>query len=1101
MPAPNRILQLEDLRSARTPEAIKTIFSKLGYTVQPRLTPVPNESVGFNPADTVNIRTLYLIASQGNPNRETALQIYLMEVDQTGMTRLRSLARNLIDRGINVLLVASSDQGNYRFLHFVHPRRDGNKVRIRKLVLDTTRPTRHDLDIIDGLAVQGRDPVALYAQHQRTFDIEQVTKKFYLEYAERFKRVAEAIAANNRGVRAFNDEDKLHGFTQRLLGRLMFLYFLQKKGWLAGDPQFLTNQYHRAVADEHLYFGTVLTPLFFDVLNRRRPNDESTFGNIPYLNGGLFDQTTIEKDNLVLYLPNSLFDPVQDGILSFFNLYNFTVTEETPIEQEVAVDPEMLGKVFENMMEVRERQSFGTFYTHRAIVQYMCREALVDFLSREASISIERLNALFESDEEEQKPDLTVREARAIEGALDHVRILDPAVGTGAFLVGALQEMIALRRICQRAMGNQVSRGGAVIAQWKRELIAHTLYGVDLKPEAVEIAKLRLWLSLVVDLERDQLEPLPNLTYKLRVGNSLLETIEGEPILPDLPQGDVPVAPFQGMLEGTGGGVQMGFDMDEATKEARTRLAEHKEQYFVATDKAKKERLRQRIENEERQVVLNALKVKIGDLQLQIDRKSQHGSLVNWQGKKTEKKEIGNLTLKLGKLSDVYTAIQRGDPLPFFLYRLHFFEVFRERGGFDIVLANPPYVRQELITDQKHALKVAFPEVYHGVADLFVYFYARALNLLRDGGLFAFISSNKFMRSNYGQGLRGYLTSAATILSVIDFGDTPIFDAITYPAIVIARKYAPKATHQPRALNVRDMETVGQLAIAVQKRAFALDSTALTPSAWTLEESKVLALMKKLRDVGKPLGDVVQGRFYYGIKSGYQDAFVIDEATRTALIAADPRSDEIIKPYLRGRDIKRWRTEWAGKYLIFARRGINIEQYPALLSHLSHFRERLTPGVKGGRKAGTYKWYELQDAIDYYLEFEQSKIISARFMIEPLFGWDEIGAYTNDACYIFPGNKYILALLNSKVHWYFLNKIATYMQNQYLQIHIQYLGQLPIPEVTPTERASIEQLVGQILEARGIGAEVKDLEGEINERVYRLFGLSREEVSLIENSA
>jgi adenine-specific DNA-methyltransferase len=459
MPTANRILQLEDLRSARSPEAVRTIFSKLGYKVHASLTPLPKEQVEFNPADTLNIRTLYLLSTQGNPARETALQIFLIEVDRTGLIRLRSLARNLMERGINVLLIATGD--HYRFLHFVHPRRDGNKIRIRKLVVDTTRPTRHDLDILEGLAVQGRDPAALYAQHQSTFDIEKVTKRFYGEYAALFKRVAEAIKANNRGVRAFvNDEGELHGFTQRLLGRLMFLYFLQKKGWLNGDPQFLTTQYRRAIADEHLYFATILRPLFFDVLNRRRPNDDSPFGNIPYLNGGLFDQTPIEKEENGLYLPNSIFDPEDEGILALFNLYNFTITEETPIEQEVAVDPEMLGKVFENMMEERERQDFGTFYTHRAIVQYMCREALVDYLSRETKVSVERLNALFESDEEEAKPELTVREARAIEGALDQVRILDPAVGTGAFLVGALQEMIALRRVCQRAMGNQVSRGG-----------------------------------------------------------------------------------------------------------------------------------------------------------------------------------------------------------------------------------------------------------------------------------------------------------------------------------------------------------------------------------------------------------------------------------------------------------------------------------------------------------------------------------------------------------------------------------------------------------------------------------------------------------------
>jgi adenine-specific DNA-methyltransferase len=602
----------------------------------------------------------------------------------------------------------------------------------------------------------------------------------------------------------------------------------------------------------------------------------------------------------------------------------------------------------------------------------------------------------------------------------------------------------------------------------------------------------------VVDLERDQLEPLPNLTYKLRVGNSLLETIEGEPILPDLPPGEVPIAPFQGVMEGTGKGVQIGFDMDTDTARARTRLSEHKEQYFAATDKAEKERLRHRIENEERQVVLNALKVKREAVRLQIEGITKKGVLVNWKGMAREQREVGKLSLRLGSIQDVYTAVEKGEPLPFFLYRLHFFEVFRERGGFDIVLANPPYVRQEEIKAQKPALKIAYPEVYHGVADLYVYFYARALNLLRDGGLLTFISSNKFMRSNYGQGLRRYLASVATILSVIDFGDTPIFEATTYPAIVVARKQIANSTHQPYALNVRDMETVGQLTTAVRERAFIIDSTALTADAWTLEDIRVITLVRRLNENALSLEKLVKGNFYRGITTGYNNAFVIDKSLRDALIAADSKNAEVIKIYYRGRDIKRWYNDWANLYLLYIPWDFELDKYPAIAEHLSIYFEQLSirPEVLNGR----FPWFALSRyASNYYWAFLENKIVYPHFNDHVQFSYDDSHALLNNKAYIIPTNdKSILGLLNSKVIEFFIHKVAPPpLQRAYYEYSTYVIGQIPIPNMS-NERISIERLVEQLLEVRGMGAGVADLEGELNERVYRLFGLSREEIKIIE---
>ncbi|MDQ4077021.1 MAG: type II restriction endonuclease, partial [Chloroflexota bacterium] len=653
-----RHLVLEDIRLAREPEGLLQLWSKLGYEVLPDVTPLPKEAIGFAPSDLVNIRDLYLLSDQ-----EGQLQVILFHLKEDAMTRLRSLAKNFLDRGGHYLLVATTD---FRRLTFVNPRREGGKVRIRKLVVDTLNPTRHDLDVLEGLAVEGRDPDELYQAHVEAFDVERVTNRFYREYAALFERVQEAIRTNNRGVAAFNDPDTLHTFTQRLLGRLMFLYFIQEKGWLAGDPKFLSNQYRKTVGDEGNYYALVLMPLFFETLNQRRSNDQSRWGSIPYLNGGLFDRTVIEEENLI-YLPNELFDPnAEMGTLRFFNDYNFTITEDTPAEQEVAVDPEMLGKVFENMMEEQERGKSGTRYTPRSIVHYMCREALLGYLEEQTQLPRERLRALFDEEESEvvgpnYHHGLTVREARKIEQALERLRVLDPAVGTGAFLLGMLQEMITLKRAVFRILGGDVARSSALVAEWKREFIAHALHGVDIKPEAIEIAKLRLWLSLVVDLERDQVEPLPNLDYKLRVGNSLLETVDGEPILPELPAEDVPMAPYQTVMGGTGKGVQIGFDMDAATARARTDLAELKEQYFQAEEKAEKERLRQQIETQERAVVLAALEEKLNQIQSRISTLARKGASVNWKGMSREKKELDDLARRQGTLLDLANDVRTGE--------------------------------------------------------------------------------------------------------------------------------------------------------------------------------------------------------------------------------------------------------------------------------------------------------------------------------------------------------------------------------------------------------------------------------------------------------
>lgn len=454
----------------------------------------------------------------------------------------------------------------------VNPRKafDENKNikrNIRKLLIDRTNPTAYDRDRLEALAVKGQSPSQLYQAHCEAFDVEQLTRSFYRGYRDLFERVKAVVMEYNPHP-YFKDADRLHQFSQRLLGRLMFLYFLQKKGFLAGDRQFLTHQYRKNHFHEEGcdYYRDILEPLFFDTLNRQRANCECPWGKIPYLNGGLFDRDYGEgicdaagrETPEAVTLPNSIFDPGDtDSILGYFNGYNFTVAENVAGDEDVAVDPEMLGKVFENMLEVEERGKSGTFYTPRNIVQFMCSEVLCRYLADETGMELETVGKLIDYDPNLTDSDfnqlMSPQQARSLKKALENIKVLDPAVGSGAFPLGMLPIMVNVRQAIARREGMTVKRGSLTISQCKRDMIANNLYGVDIKPEAIEIAKLRMWLSLVVDIPRmEDVEPLPNLDYKLMCGNSLISTIHGEQLIPDPTknqQGMLAVTPIQTAIQ------------------------------------------------------------------------------------------------------------------------------------------------------------------------------------------------------------------------------------------------------------------------------------------------------------------------------------------------------------------------------------------------------------------------------------------------------------------------------------------------------------------------------------------------------------------------
>lgn len=1114
---PTRHLKLDDLRTLNSPDNIASIFQQLGYNASANALDIADLDLSSRNQEAVN--KVYMIADEG----EGKLQVILFELKASewlspsyASTRLKSLAVGLGKRTTDFLLLATKD---YNQLMLVNPRKTFDEAynlqsSIRKLLIDRTSPTAYDLDRLEAIAVNNQPPEKLYQIHCEAFDVEKLTKQFYNGYQSLFDQVQQIVKQYNP-IDYFEDEDKLHQFCQRLLGRIMFLYFLQKKGFLNNDPKFLTTNYkvNHYQSEDTDYYTEILEPLFFEVLNTA---PEKRFINspvsslekgtssyippllrgvrgdlkIPYLNGGLFDRDYGEniKDRTggntpnFVTLPNSLFDYGDtNSILGFFNQYNFTISENITGDEDVAVDPEMLGKVFENMLASEERGSSGTFYTPRGIVQFMAEEVITSYLVDETGINSDIITSLISYNpdlpDSEFNQLITPAQARAIKGAIETLKILDPAVGSGAFPLGIMQVLLNIKQAVARREGMTIQRGSLTISQWKREIIANNLYGVDIKPEAIEIAKLRMWLSLVVDIPNiEDVEPLPNLDYKLMCGDSLISTIHGEVLIPD------PTKTQQGMLAVT------------PIQQAIQPLLSLQQQYFNADSKERIPLRAQIIEAEN-----NIFKVAVFDrltyLQGQlkdIDRKINTLKKVT-KKQLQEKQEIADKIVELSKFADEVATGKRS--LNFFQYHLHFRDVFESNGGFDIVIGNPPYVRMEEIKDLKPALSQEY-ECYTGRSDLYVYFYEQGLRLLKENGYLSYISSNKWLTVNYGVNLRKYLAINSHIHNITDFGELPVFDAATFPMIFIAQKCSIEKQSTVLFTKVKSLESpYPNISAIVKEQGQILPDTAIKEDNWTLTDQKTANFINKLESQLITLNEYVNGKIYWGIKTGLNEAFMIDEQTKNRLINQSPACEKVIKKLIVGDDVRKWKINYQQKYLIYLPHGIDISEYSSVINHLKPYKERLE------KRATKQKWYELQQPqLEYSQCFDQPKIVYPEMAKERRFTLDYKGFFINNKIFTIPlEDKYLLGILNSFVVWNYLKNICSVLgdaeQGGRLELRASYMSKIPIPKVEEKEKEVIEKLVEKCLNANGVNCE--QWEAEIDEIVADLYGLTEAEKKII----
>ena len=969
--------------------------------------------------------------------RRDGISVAYIPLDDTPTNRVTGAVASAAAKAIGnvleddlLLLFTNRDRDQ---LHIISPDLTGARTKLQRLVAhrgeDQRTVAQQIANMWDDYGNLGKTTGQAIT---RAFSVEPVTREFF----ETYRRLFEDAKGQIRGFKTDEEEQK-HLFTQTLFNRLMFVYFLSRKGWLKfnDDTDYLDAlwQDYAAQPGPSNFYTARLTPLFFAGLNnpqsmnlmRDNPVLYRTIGDVPFLNGGLFEETDLDKRRAI-----GVPDETIGGILKdLFDKFNFTVMESTPYDVEVAVDPEMLGKVFEEL--VTGRHDSGAYYTPRPVVSFMCREALKGYL--EGKDTGLEAAAIAQFVEQHDTSGINLAAARRVSEALAEVTVVDPACGSGAYLLGMMQELIELQTVLYNA-----GVDAKAMYQLKLEIIQRNLYGVDIDEFAVNIAMLRMWLSLAIDYEGDEPEPLLNLDFKVLCGDSLL--------------GPDPSAGVE--VQGT-----LGHDMEQFRQ-----LGQLKAEYMRVSLGADKDQLRSQIEG---------------------------------------------LTGQIRKALNVAATDGVVDG------RIEFAEVFAERRGFDIAIANPPYI--QLQKDGGKLANLYRDAGYQTTAprgDIYQLFYERGCQLLMPSrGLLAYITSNSWLKADYGKSTRRYFADNHTPVILLELGKDVFESAIVDSSCLMLRTGGSAS-----AFPAVDMDRIRSKNFPPDTQSWSL----VKPDGdapWRILSRLEQSVVEKMQAKGTPLKewDVA---IFRGITTGLNDAFIIDDDTKKALVAADPKSAEIVKPILRGRDIQRYQGKWANLWVIIAKFGsyrTMPEEYPAVYEHLAYHEEQLrargqcrySRSRKNDPNAdyqGQHHWVELDNnPKDQYLEeFAKEKLVWIELAQNGRFAYDDSGIFCSNSAYILSGTsiKYLCAVLNSTLTTWFMNNTALTSGMGATRWIKSFVDLIPIPKITTAEQHPFVRLVDEILKNKAAdpNADTRHLEWEIDRLVYELYGLTEEEDTAVERS-
>lgn len=1123
------------------------------------------------------VKTYERIATYTDPNdlKIDILIVYLQS--ETTLERARTSQRNFIahylkdrdQKDAGLVAFVSPDLSDWRFSLVKMDYQIDEKGKVKEeftparrwsFLVGTNENSHTAQSRLSPLIVDDTHNPTL-AELEEAFNIETVTKEFFTEYRNLFIRVKDsldAIVAKDATIKNNFEQNGVNtvDFAKKLLGQIVFLYFLQKKGWFGvqrdaqwgtGSKQFLRELFKGKHGQFNNFFNDILEPLFYDALSRDRADidhwNDHFKCKIPFLNGGLFDPISgydwVKTDILI---PNELFSnniktnkgDTGDGVLDVFDRYNFTVKEDEPLEKEVAIDPELLGKAYEKFNAIRPdnfeeykkalksgkkgeeskfNKQFGVYYTPREIVHYMCQQSIISYLYAEfnGGITTYEKPGVDQTDmvgnlgksgqldltiEHKEKPDIPKEDietlihygeriteneaiaiikeeninegkqkttktksflsesirnnAQEIDTKLASIRVCDPAIGSGAFPVGMMNEIVRARNV----LSNFIKGTNRTIYNFKRECIENSLYGVDIDSGAVEIAKLRLWLSLVVD-EDDikNIKPLPNLDYKIVCGNSLIGFPE---------QWDSPV-----------------------TKE----IESLKHEFFDETNPTKKNELKRQIDGKINDRYKNSLKT--------------FGYAVNFD------------------------------------FRTAFSEVFHEKGGFDAVIANPPYVGEKGHKEMfRRIASGPLKPFYQGKMDVFYFFFHLALNFSRSHGNVAFITTNYYITASGANKLRKDLKNRTILRRLVNFNELKIFESALgqHNMITILSKAHDKDAYSNNCITKRtgfststilqsilswnDKETDyfsapqsdiydgDECYIRLTKRMVdakggsfnhilnklalqqPLDNVCSVNSGCDITISRITAShLKNFR------GDFSEGDGVFVIKA--------DEISNSHL---NKNESSKLKNFIKNSDIKKFGVQIGSDKLVYLRWEDDIDQYPALRKHLARFKAILLDQAK--RYEENYPWFAIhRPRKQAIFDSEQKILVPYRSKLN-VFGYSTEKVYASRDVFFITAKdeamslKYIVALLNSKLYYLWLYHRGK-RKGETLELYQQPLSEVPIKRLDKNQQKPFVDLVDRILAAkqRNPKADTAALEREIDQMVYALYDLTPEEIKTVEGSS
>jgi hypothetical protein len=879
-----------------------------------------------------------------------------------------------------------------------------------------------------------------------------------------------------------------------------------------------------------------LNALFFMVLAKKpeERNDrvKTPFAKVPYLNSSLFEPTDLEHQALLISsLENGISLPfisatvikdangkkltgernAIDYFFDFLDAYDFASegSEDIQEDNKTLINASVLGLIFEKINGYKD----GSFYTPSFITMYMCKEtirrAVVQKFNETKGWNCEDFDALYNKIDDTQ-------EANAI---INSVKICDPAVGSGHFLVSALNEMIAIKhdlkvltdREGKRLKEYQVDilndelivtdedgvpftynpkskesqRLQETLFHEKQTIIENCLFGVDINPNSVKICRLRLWIELLKNAyyrNETELETLPNIDINIKCGNSLI--------------------------------ARFGLDADlkEALQKSKLKIDDYKravDQYRNAESKEQKremELLIAEIKTGFSSNIDNPFKDKIKKARWEVNKYETEINTKEQWGDKIEKsllKEFDIAKKKFQKLEDEQEEIKSNKIYEnAFEWRFEFPEVLNDEGdfvGFDVVIGNPPYFQLQYSGYSKIDYFNSY-ELFEKTGDIYSLFFEKSDLLIKDNGIVSFITSNRFCNTNYGKSTRKYL-SDRKLLSVLNINNIDIFDEANVGTIIVIFQKSFNHNNKFKCYEFKNLNEVIYLQDTVDTIESDIEQIYFNDEQWVFASNKVLKLKNKITSNTVKLSKIDEIKINRGITTGSNSVFLVKNEFAENFIQQDKIYSEILKPVLKGAEIKRYVVKPNQFYILLTKTGVNIENYPLVYNYLVENKKELDNVYE--TKKGMKKWYELRKC-SYYDSFEKEKLIWTRLSAINSFAISTNSEYSIDSTSFATGNnlKFYCSILNSKVIYFYFKLGSVIWGSDGIKWFGEYFDSIPIPIIDSKEQKVFIDKVDQILSLKKDNpeADTTALEREIDFMVYELYGLTQEEIEIVENS-